>query len=119
MQEQLQGMAIPVEDRSLIDVMREISALVKTQLQTIKQRQEADEEESSVGDKEYMNVFVQEEYVTKNIRVMPMGGLGAIDNQSEHTSKYYASGMGGTIDSETEDNKHNHEALLQMLDQRN
>lgn len=40
-----------------------------------------------------MGDFVSEEYVTKNIRVMPMGGP-SIDDQSQHTSKYYASGMG-------------------------
>ena len=54
-----------------------------------------------------MGDFVNEEYLTKNIRVMPMGGP-SIDNQSEHTSKYYASGMGAqTGDSELEDTKYN------------
>ena len=34
-----------------------------------------------------------------------------MDNQSEHTSKYYASAMGGAgADSDYEDAKHNNEA---------
>ena len=42
-----------------------------------------------------------------------------MDNQSEHTSKYYASAMGGAgADSDYEDAKHNNEAYHQMLDQR-
>ena len=54
-----------------------------------------------------MGDFASEEYVTKNIRVMPTGG-STFDNQSEHTSKYYPSHMGGTAaDSDVEDNKYN------------
>ena len=57
-----------------------------------------------------MGDFVSEEYVTKNIRVMPMGGPSA-DDKSEHTSKYYtaasAMGGGGTVDSDHEESKHN------------
>ena len=50
---------------------------------------------------------------------MPMSGP-SIDNQSEHTSKYYTSGMGaGTVDSDVEDNKMNKEAQIQLIDQRN
>ena len=88
-------------------------------MSTIKQRQEADEEDS-IGDKDYMGDFVSEEYVTKNIRVMPMGGL-SIDNQSEHTSKYYASGMGaggGTVDSDAEETKYNRDEYLEMMNRR-
>ena len=81
----------------------------------IKQRQEKDEEDS-VGEKDYMGDFVSEEYVTKNIRVMPMGGP-SMDNQSEHTSKYYASGI-GNVDSDVEDAKHNQEVYVQMMDMR-
>ena len=33
-----------------------------------------------------MTDFANEDYVTKNIRVMPMSG-GALENQSEHNSK--------------------------------
>jgi hypothetical protein len=51
-------------------VFREIAALARSQLSTIKQRREQDEEDS-VGDKEYMNEFASDEYVAKNIRVMP------------------------------------------------
>ena len=61
---------------------------------------------------------MNEEYVAKNIRVVPMSGP-SVDNQSEHTSKYYASGMGaGTADSDVEDNKLNKEAQIQLIDQR-
>ena len=57
-----------------------------------------------------MNDFASEEYVTKNIRVMPMGGGVSIDNTSEHTSKYYVSGMQGANaedNADAEENKHN------------
>ena len=55
-----------------------------------------------------MGDFVAQDYVEKNIRVMPIGGL-SVDNQSEHTSKYYTSHMGGaaTADSDFEENKYN------------
>ena len=64
-----------------------------------------------------MNDFMSEEYVTKNIRVMPMSGL-SMDNTSEHTSKYYASGMGGAADSEADDAKHNREQYHYILETR-
>ena len=73
-----------------------------------------------MGDKDYMGDFVSEEYVTKNIRVMPIGGH-SMDNQSEHTSKYYtaASAMGGGgVDSDHDESKQNQEAYIQMMDQR-
>ena len=94
MREQLGGMTIQTEDRSMVQVFREIAGLAKTQLSSIKQKREAADEEDSVADKEYMNDFASEDYVTKNIRVMPMTGGISIDNTSEHTSKYYTSGMG-------------------------
>jgi len=56
-----------------------------------------------------MGDFVAQDYVEKNIRVMPKGGPPA-DNQSEHTSKYYPSHMGGaTADSDVEESKYNEE----------
>jgi len=98
-------------------VFREITTMARTQLSTIKNRCE-EHEEDSLGDKEYMNDFASEEYVTKNIRVMPMGAGVSVDNTSEHTSKYYTSGMDGvgTGNSDFEDTKHNQEALHQMMD---
>lgn len=69
-----------------------------------------------MADKDYMGDFVSEEYVTKNIRVL--GGPGAHDNQSEHTSKYYASAMGGNDLDDVEESKHNAEAYHQMMDMR-
>ena len=60
-----------------------------------------------MGDKDYMGDFVSEEYLVKNIRVMPMANSGT-DNASEHTSKYYASAMGGAAaDGDFEEAKHN------------
>ena len=66
-----------------------------------------------------MGDFVSEEYVTKNIRVMPMAGPRG-DNQSEHTSKYYVSGMQGTqnADSDVEDTKYNRDEYLEMMSKR-
>ena len=57
-----------------------------------------------MADKDYMGDFVSAEYVTKNIRVM---GAHNDDEKSEHTSKYYASAMGGNADSDVEESKHN------------
>ena len=122
MQEQLGGLTIQTENRSLVDVLREIQQLSRAQLGQIRQQkeQQREDDEDSVTDKDYMGDFVSEEYVTKNIRVMPIGGP-SMDNQSEHTSKYYtaASAMGGgTVDSDHEESKHNQEAYHQMMDQR-
>ena len=59
-------------------------------------------------DKDYIGDFANEDYVVKNIRVRPMDMPSGADNQSEHTSKYYTSGMNGSaIDGEFEENKHN------------
>ena len=111
-------MTIQTQNRSIVDVLREIASLSKNQLTTIKQKQEQDEEDS-VGDKDYMGDFVSEEYVTKNIRVMPMGGP-SIDDQSQHTSKYYTSGMGAAqnADSDIEDTKYNRDEYHEMLSRR-
>ena len=63
-------------------MLREIQQLAHSQLHQIKQQKEQspDDDEDSVGDKDYMGDFVSEEYVTKNIRVMPMGGPSGADN---------------------------------------
>ena len=63
-----------------------------------------------------MNDFASEDYLTKNIRVMPLGAGISVDNTSEHTSKFYASGIGGDATSDVEDSKNNQEALHQMMD---
>lgn len=108
MYEQVNGMRLPADERSNIETLREISGLAKIQLAQIKQKQQADDEES-LGDKDYIGDFVAQDYVEKNIRVIPMGGIG-IDSQSEHTSKYYPSHMGGaTADSEADEFKFNEE----------
>ena len=118
--EQLQGVTIDTAERSVAEIMREIATLAKGQLQNIKQRQATDEEESVV-DKDYIGEFANDDYITKNIRVIPMGGL-SLDKESEHTSKHFASAMGATgnaADSDVEDAKHNQDAYIQMMEQRN
>ena len=109
MQEQLGGMTIQMEGKSIAQVFREIAGLARGQLAQIRQQkeQQGNDEEEDVADKDYMGDFVSEEYVTKNIRVM---GGPSHDNQSEHTSKYYASAMGGDAGSDFEESKHNQEA---------
>ena len=106
------------EDKPIVEIFRVIEQLSRMQLNEIKAKQAARIEEDDAEDekeKEYMNDFVSEEYVTKNIRVMPMGGV-SIDNQSEHTSRYM---MGShAADSDVEDNKHHQEAYMQMMDAR-
>lgn len=117
MHEQINGLPQAfAEDKPIVQIFRVIEQLSLAQLADIKQRQAvAEEEEEDVGDKEYMNDFVSEDYVTKNIRVMPMGGV-SIDNQSEHTSRYM---MGShAADSDVEDSKHHQEAYHQMMDAR-
>ena len=95
-----------------MDVLRDIAHLAKSQVAQIKQKQTDDQED--VGDKDYMGDFVSEEYLVKNIRVMPMAS-NAADNASEHTSKYYASAMGGAgTDGDFEETKHNQDVLMQM-----
>ena len=64
-----------------------------------------------------MNDFANDDYVTKNIRVMPMSG-GTLENQSEHTSKHHhASPLRGD-DSDVEDSKIKSEIALELLDAR-
>ena len=72
------GMLPPSADKTTVEVLSDIVNLAQTQLSAIKQKQQADEEDS-VGDKDYMGDFVAQDYVEKNIRVMPMGGL-PVDN---------------------------------------
>ena len=62
-----------------------------------------------------MNDFATEEFVTKNIRVMPMTGTSIHDRESEHASRVMMAG--GDI-SDQEDNKFNIEAHHEMVDQR-
>lgn len=65
-------------------------------------------------EREYTNVFQDVDYVTKNVRVW---GGASTDNQSEHTSKYYASGM-GAADSDMEDSKYNRDEYHELLAKR-
>ena len=72
----------------------------------------------SIDEKDYMNNFATEEFVTKNIRVMPVNHGQAGDQQSEYTqSKHLMHSSVG--ESETEDtSKMNLEAYHDILDQR-
>ena len=117
MQEQLQGTTIQTDNRNIIDIFREISGMSKDQLNDIRLEKDQSQEDDIV-DRDYIGAFASDDYITKNIRVVPMGGATIGDNQSEHTSKYYASHMGGTVDSDAEEAKHNQEIYHQMLDQR-
>ena len=85
MSEQLSetGMPIQTEDKSFVEVYQQINELVVDQLEIIRHEQaararnqddDADSKESITG-KDYMNDFATEEFVTKNIRVMPMAGV--------------------------------------------
>ena len=108
-------MTIQTEGKSIAKIFYEIRMMANRQLTVIQQEKELNDEEDDMADKDYMGDFVSEEYVTKNIRVL---GGPAHDNQSEHTSKYYASAMGGNADSDVEESKHNQEAYHQMMDMR-
>ena len=119
------GEPIRTDGKTFVEIYKEINELVKDQLEIIRHEQAArareegeDEDRESINGKDYMNDFATEEFVTKNIRVMPMGGM-PIDNQSEHTSKYYPSHMGGTAaDSDVEDNKYNRDEKLEIMNKR-
>ena len=115
MEEQLQGVSLQTDGKSLIQVFREIKAMTNSQLTEIKQKIAEQDDEDSVGDKDYIGQFASDDYITKNIRVI--GGPNN-DDRSEQASKYYASAMGGGGDEEFEESKHNTEAYHQMLDQR-
>lgn len=60
-----------------------------------------------------MNDFATEEFVTKNIRVMPMAGASTHgDGQSAHESRH----MGGGDVSDQEENKYNIDAYHEITD---
>jgi len=113
LQEQVQGVRIPYsEDKSIVEILREIASLAKQQVAQVKTSQHEDGDDS-MHEREYTNVFQDQDYVTKNVRVW--GGTSQ-DNQSEHTSKFYASGMGA--DSDMEDTKYNQDEYHEMLAKR-
>ena len=86
-------MPIRTQDRTFVDIYKQINELVVDQLEIIRHEQAArareneDEEDDkeSINGKDYMNDFATEEFVTKNIRVMPMAGVSIhADRDSEH-----------------------------------
>ena len=75
-------------------------------------------DDESINGQDFMNDFANDDYVTKNIRVMPLSG-GTLENQSEHTSKQHAHGspLRGE-DSDVEDAKIKNEMNLELMDAR-
>ena len=125
MSEQLSETGIPIktEDKSFVEIYKNINELVVDQLEIIRhdqaararENEEEEDEKESINGKDYMNDFATEEFVTKNIRVMPMAGASIHgDRESEHQSRHM---MGGEI-SDQEDNKFNIEANHEIQDVR-
>merc|ERR1712048_1347791 len=88
------GEPIRTEGKTFVEIYKEINELVKDQLEIIRHeqaaraREEPEEDRESINGKDYMNDFATEEFVTKNIRVMPMGGASVHgDRDSEHASR--------------------------------
>ena len=93
------GEPIRTEGKTFVEIYKEINELVKDQLEVIRHeqaaraREEPDEDRESINGKDYMNDFATEEFVTKNIRVMPMGGASVGgDRDSEHASRHMVGG---------------------------
>ena len=123
MSEQLSetGMPIKTEDKSFVEIYKNINELVVDQLEIIRHEQaarareneEGEDDKESINGKDYMNDFATEEFVTKNIRVMPMAGSSIhAERDSEHQSRHM---MGGDV-SDQEENKFNIEANHEILD---
>ena len=84
-------MPIRTENRSFVEIYKQINELVIDQLEIIRHEQAAraredagDDDKDSISGKDFMNDFATEEFVTKNIRVMPMAGLSVHEKDSEH-----------------------------------
>ena len=94
------GEPIRTDGKTFVEIYKEINELVKDQLEIIRHEQAArareegeDEDRESINGKDYMNDFATEEFVTKNIRVMPMGGASIHgDRESEHASRHHVGG---------------------------
>ena len=72
-------MPIRTEGRTFVDIYKQINELVVDQLEIIRHEQAArareddgEDDKHSINGRDYMNDFATEEFVTKNIRVMPM-----------------------------------------------
>lgn len=108
----------------MIEQFRFIADLVREQLKQVKQdKPEAVDELESIRGHDFMNDFANDEYVSKNIRVMPMGGGSSTyeERQSEHTSRHPAtmgSAMRGGEESEFEEAKMNGEITMEIRDTR-
>lgn len=101
MSEQISETGIPLrtEGKTFIEIYKQINELVVDQLEIIRHEQaararenEEDMEKESINGKDYMNDFATEEFVTKNIRVMPMAGASVADRESEHQSRHMIGG---------------------------
>ena len=109
-----------IEGNSMVDQFRYIADKVSGYLKQIKQEKaKVDKDDESINGQDFMTDFANEDYVTKNIRVMPMSG-GALENQSEHNSKQQH-GSHSPIrgeESEYEDTKLNYEIYHELMDAR-
>lgn len=123
MSEQLSetGEPIRTEGKTFVEIYKNINELVVDQLEVIRHEQAArareegenDDDRESINGKDYMNDFATEEFVTKNIRVMPMAGASTHgDGQSAHDSRHMA---GGDV-SDQEENKYNIDAYHEITD---
>lgn len=88
-------------------------------MKLVKGDKDREDEFESIRGVDFANDFADEEYLTKNIRVMPMAGSMYEDRQSEHTSKHHPMGsaMRGE-DSEFEEAKMNTEINMEIKDTR-
>lgn len=122
-QNDLQG-AQKIQGNNMVEQFRYIADLVKEQIKTqgISRVPGGNEDDfESIRGHDFMNDFANEDYVTKNIRVMPMGGSSTYEGQSEHTSKHHnamGSAMRGGEDSEYEEVKMNSEITMELRDTR-
>ena len=97
---------------------------MKDQIKQVKIDRPAEDELESIRGHDFMNDFANDEYISKNVRVMPMGGGSSTygeERQSEHTSRL--PGMGGSAmrggeDSEYEEAKMNNEITMELRDTR-
>lgn len=107
-----------VAQNNVVDQFKYIAMQVSYQLRQLM----LDREESGLGldsnamKDELMSEFANKEYVTKNIRVMPIV-LGQNENQSDFNSKHHMSAVKDD-DSEAEEQKVNYEINHEMMETR-
>ena len=106
-----------IQRNSMVEQYKYIAGKVSGLLSQIKlEKANAQKDDESINGYDFMHDFAKEDYVTKNIRVMPMAG-GTLDNQSEHTSKHHH-GSPNREESDVEDAKVNYEIYHELMDAR-